>query len=204
MFPIRSLSGPRRNSGPGMLPTLSPIMAQQGFSWLLVKEQKGRLTGRSLPPSALTFTGGCPASTTSTGLIASLRNVAGTLAPRSLAGKPLAGFRATPDRRIPVLARIHRWTALGTALEAAGGCSSESGIMVLEQKPARKEGAPNRGYHAIIPTASASPLTITAWWPMLACSCRPPSPGTWACGNSSTITSTSAARQGGPTGGTRC
>ena len=29
-----------------------------------------------------------------------------------------------------------------------------------------------------------------AWWPMLACSCRPPSPGTWACGNSSTITST--------------
>ena len=31
-----------------------------------------------------------------------------------------------------------------------------------------------------------------------------PSPGTWACGNSSTITLTSAARQGGPTGGTRC
>ena len=28
--------------------------------------------------------------------------------------------------------------------------------------------------------------------------------GTWACGNSSTITLTSAARQGGPTGGTRC
>ena len=27
---------------------------------------------------------------------------------------------------------------------------------------------------------------------------------TWACGNSSTITLTSAARQGGPTGGTRC
>ena len=102
------------------------------------------------------------------------------------------------------LARIHRWTALGTALEAAGGCSSESGIMVLEQKPARKEGAPNRCCHRTIPTVSASPLTITAWWPMPACSCRPPSPGTWACGNSSTITLTSAARQGGPTGGTRC
>ena len=102
------------------------------------------------------------------------------------------------------LARIHRWTALGTALEAAGGCSFESGIMVLEQKPARKEGAPNRCCHRTIPTVSASPLTITAWWPMPACSCRPPSPGTWACGNSSTITLTSAARQGGPTGGTRC
>ena len=36
------------------------------------------------------------------------------------------------------LARIHRMTALGTALEEASGCSSESGIMVLEQKPARK------------------------------------------------------------------
>ena len=36
------------------------------------------------------------------------------------------------------LARIHRRTALGTALEEASGCSSESGIMVLEQKPARK------------------------------------------------------------------
>ena len=38
------------------------------------------------------------------------------------------------------LARIHRRTALGTALEEARGCSSESGIMVLEQKPARKQG----------------------------------------------------------------
>ena len=28
--------------------------------------------------------------------------------------------------------------SLGTALEEAGGCPSESGIMVLEQKPARK------------------------------------------------------------------
>ena len=47
----------------------------------------------------------------------------------------------------------------GSAREAAGGCSSESGIMVLEQKPARKEGAPNR-CHRTIPTESASPLTI--------------------------------------------
>ena len=36
------------------------------------------------------------------------------------------------------LALIHRRTGLGTALEEASGCSSESGIMVLEQKPARK------------------------------------------------------------------
>ncbi len=34
---------------------------------------------------------------------------------------------------------------------------------------------------------SASSLTTIAWWPMPACSCRPPSPGTWACENSSTI-----------------
>ena len=43
-----------------------------------------------------------------------------------------------------------------------------------------------------------------AWWPMPACSCRPPSPGTWACGNSSTITLTLAARRDGRTLGTRC
>ena len=35
--------------------------------------------------------------------------------------------------------------------------------------------------------------------PMPACSCRPPSPGIWACGNSLTITLTWAARRGGPT-----
>ena len=40
------------------------------------------------------------------------------------------------------LPRIHRRTSLGTVLEEASGCSSESGIMVLEQKPARKQGAP--------------------------------------------------------------
>ena len=72
------------------------------------------------------------------------------------------------------LARIHRRTALGTALEEASGCSSESGIMVLEQKPARKQGAPNRCCHRTNPTVSASSLTTIAWWPMPACSCRPP------------------------------
>ena len=53
------------------------------------------------------------------------------------------------------------------------GCSSESGIMVLEQKPARKQGAPNRCCHRTNPTVSASSLTTIAWWPMPACSCRP-------------------------------
>ena len=70
------------------------------------------------------------------------------------------------------LPRIHRRTALGTALEEAIGCSSESGIMVLEQKPARKQGAPNRCCHRTNPTVSASSLTTIAWWPMPACSCR--------------------------------
>ena len=102
------------------------------------------------------------------------------------------------------LARIHRRTALGTDLEESGECSSESGIMVLEQKPARKQGAPNRCCHRTNPTVSASSLTTIAWWPMPACSCRPPSPGTWACENSSTITLTSAARRDGRTLGTRC
>ena len=73
-----------------------------------------------------------------------------------------------------LLARIHRRTSLGTALEEASGCSSESGIMVLEQKPARKQGAPNRCCHRTNPTVSASSLTTIAWWPMPACSCRPP------------------------------
>ena len=36
------------------------------------------------------------------------------------------------------------------------------------------------------------------------CSFLPPSPSTWACGNSSTITLTSAARRDGRTRGTRC
>ena len=42
---------------------------------------------------------------------------------------------------------------MGTVLEEAIGCSSESGIMVLEQKPARKQGAPNRCCHRTNPTS---------------------------------------------------
>ena len=78
------------------------------------------------------------------------------------------------DIIMEALTRIHRRTSLGTALEEASGCSSESGIMVLEQKPARKQGAPNRCCHRTNPTVSASSLTTIAWWPMPACSCRPP------------------------------
>ena len=52
--------------------------------------------------------------------------------------------------------------------------------MVLKQKTARKQGAPSRCCHRIIPTVSASSLTTTAWWPMPACSCRPPLHSTWA------------------------
>ena len=116
----------------------------------------------------------------------------------------LAGQWASIVPEAIALARIHRMTVLGTALEEASGCSSESGIMVLEQKPARKQGAPNRCCHRTNPTVSASSLTTIAWWPMPACSCRPPSPGTWACENSSTITLISAARRDGRTLGTRC
>ena len=48
--------------------------------------------------------------------------------------------------------------------------------MVLKHEPNPRQGAPNRCYHATIPTASASSLKTTAWWPRSACSCRPPSP----------------------------
>ena len=104
------------------------------------------------------------------------REVEGPADP-SIAGSAACQAACLPlfhGRRIAVLARIHRRTALGTALEEASGCSSESGIMVLEQKPARKQGAPNRCCHRTNPTVSASSLTTIAWWPMLACSCRPP------------------------------
>ena len=43
----------------------------------------------------------------------------------------------------------------GQPLKKPCGCSSESGIMVLEQKPARKQGAPNRCCHRTNPTVSA-------------------------------------------------
>ena len=36
----------------------------------------------------------------------------------------------------------------------------------MEQKPARKQGAPNRCRHRTNPTVSASSLTTIAWWPM--------------------------------------
>ena len=71
----------------------------------------------------------------------------------------------------------------------------------MEQKNSPRKGSPIRCYHATTPTGSKSPSTTTAWWPMPACFFLPPSPGAWACGNSSTVTSTSAARRGGPTRG---
>ena len=49
----------------------------------------------------------------------------------------------------------HRTGACERPPEEARGCASESGIMVLEQKTARKQGAPNRCYHRTIPTVSA-------------------------------------------------
>ena len=113
----------------------------------------------------------------------------------------LPAFQSPLTLKTAPLARIHRKTTLGTVLEEARGCSSESGRMVLKQKTARKQGAPSRCCHRTIPTVSASSLTTTAWWPMPACSCRPPLHSTWACGNSSTITSTSAAHRAGEHGG---
>ena len=65
-----------------------------------------------------------------------------------------------------VLPLIHRTTACGRSAEEARGCASESGIMVLKQKTDPRKGAPNRCYHATTPTASTSPSTTTAWWPM--------------------------------------
>ena len=68
---------------------------------------------------------------------------------------------------------------MGTVLEEAIGCSSESGIMVLEQKPARKQGAATEQTRP-----SASSLTTIAWWPM------PSAPG--PAGTRITLTSRSA------------
>ena len=75
-------------------------------------------------------------------------------------------YRGSGSAGSLLLARIHRGTALGTALEEARGCSCESGIMVLEQKTGPRKGAPNRCCHRTNPTVSASSLTTTAWWPM--------------------------------------
>ena len=54
----------------------------------------------------------------------------------------------------------------GQRPEASRRCSCASGIMVLKHETHPRKGAPNRCYHATTPTASVSPSTITAWWPM--------------------------------------
>ena len=64
------------------------------------------------------------------------------------------------------------------------------------------KGAPNRCYHATTPTASVSPSTTAAWWPMPGCS-FPPWPGISACPNSSGSASTWAMPRGGRTRATR-
>ena len=67
---------------------------------------------------------------------------------------------------VQVLALIHRRTACRRPAEETKGCASESGIMVLKQKTGPRKGAPDRCYHVTTPTASKSPSTTTAWWPM--------------------------------------
>ena len=69
--------------------------------------------------------------------------------------------------------------AMGTAHEEARGCSCESGIMVLEQKPARKQGAPNRCCHRTNPTVSASSLTTPPGGQCRADPSRHPRPAPW-------------------------
>ena len=64
------------------------------------------------------------------------------------------------------LALIHRRTVCRRPAEETKGCASESGIMVLKQKTGPRKGAPDRCYHVTTPTASKSPSTTTAWWPM--------------------------------------
>ena len=61
---------------------------------------------------------------------------------------------------------IHRRRACRRPAEETKGCASESGIMVLKQKTGPRKGAPDRCYHVTTPTASKSPSTTTAWWPM--------------------------------------
>ncbi len=73
---------------------------------------------------------------------------------------------ATDGANLYLLARIHRRTACRRPAEETKGCASESGIMVLKQKTGPRKGAPDRCYHVTTPTASKSPSTTTAWWPM--------------------------------------
>ena len=74
----------------------------------------------------------------------------------------------------------------------------------MEQKAAWKQRALIKCYHGTFDPVFASSLTTTPWWPMPTCSCWPHFPNNCACGNSSNITSTSAARQGWRTLGTGC
>ena len=56
--------------------------------------------------------------------------------------------------------------------------------MVLERNPTSdKEQHSTRCYHATTPTASASPLTTTVWWPMRGWCCPPHWLDTWAFRN---------------------
>ena len=84
------------------------------------------------------------------------------------------------------------------------GCSSE--WFWNRNPPGNKEHPIDAATEPIAPPNNPDrirSLTTTAWWPMPDCSFLPPSPSTWACGNSSTITLTSAARRD-RTRGTRC
>ena len=57
--------------------------------------------------------------------------------------------------------------------------------MVFGHKTWPQPGVPDRCHHVIIPTASESPSTTTAWWPTPVWSFRAPSLCAWACPNSS-------------------
>ena len=73
----------------------------------------------------------------------------------------------------------------------------------LGAAPRRANSQDTRCYHWSTPTASKSLSTTTAWWPMLGYSFRSPSPSTWVCVNSSTVTLTSEMRRAGRTRETR-
>ena len=77
------------------------------------------------------------------------------------------------------LTLIHRRRACRRPAEETKGCAAESGIMVLKQKTGPRKGAPDRCYHVTTPTASKSPSTTTAWWPMPADPSRHPGPAPW-------------------------
>ena len=80
--------------------------------------------------------------------------------------KQAASTNAMSRFETEVLTLIHRRTACRRPAEETKGCASESGIMVLKQKTGPRKGAPDRCYHVTTPTASKSPSTTTAWWPM--------------------------------------